>query len=55
MKGFVILFHTQLNKIEQFGTKLTSLELDWACDMTHSVYIANYFFITNVKYNIPII
>ena len=20
-----------------FGTKLTSLELDWACDMTHAV------------------
>ena len=48
MKGFVILFLNQLKKVTNvtnvrysFGTKLTSLELDLACDMTHAVCTLN--------------
>ena len=41
MKGFVILFTYNCNKCKNvpytIGTKKTSLELDWACDMTHAV------------------
>ena len=44
MKGFVILFTFNRNKSKNvtnvpylIGTKKTSLEVDWACDMTDAV------------------